>query len=290
LEVASQEELVWLRCLLCRRVSFNPIWNVQRDIQFAIQDGTPFEYEQYFVRQIPPGLVPPFAQQEENNLVAAEARLREEIDLLRRTGESRDQRFPEILDTLAELLLGSGRFADALALSQEALAARPPGHPRGARSLNNLASAFARAGDQRTAETIAREALALQHATLGKGDPHTLTTLANLAESLRAQGRYADAEPMFQEVVELAARHPEKADQAGGLIGLLVELLALHDRLGDRAAADADVRRLLDQLRDKFAGDERAVATALGRLAESYSEIEPGAAALLRAHTPQTAR
>jgi hypothetical protein len=69
LDVAQQDELVWFRCPHCRRVSFNPTANVQRNVQFAIQDGEAFEEEMYFVREIPPVMVPPFAA-EESNLAA----------------------------------------------------------------------------------------------------------------------------------------------------------------------------------------------------------------------------
>jgi hypothetical protein len=43
------------------------------------------------------------------------------------------------------------------------------------------------------------------------------------------------------------------------------------------------------QLRERYGGDEGAVAAAVHHLADGYSEIEPGAAALLRASAPQTA-
>jgi len=41
-------------------VSFNPIENVHRDIHFAAKDGQPFEYELFYVENLPSALQPPF--------------------------------------------------------------------------------------------------------------------------------------------------------------------------------------------------------------------------------------
>ena len=60
MEVVQKDSLVWFRCGSCRLVSFNPIPNVARDIQFAIEDGAPFVYEIYFVRNLPPEFPSPF--------------------------------------------------------------------------------------------------------------------------------------------------------------------------------------------------------------------------------------
>jgi uncharacterized protein YegJ (DUF2314 family) len=68
LVVAQKDQLHWFRCPRCHGVSFNPTPNVNRDIQFAIQDGKAFEYESNFVRQLPPGLVTPFSAEELGDL------------------------------------------------------------------------------------------------------------------------------------------------------------------------------------------------------------------------------
>src|SRR5215475_4526457 len=64
LVVTPKDQLHWLRCSQCRGLSFSPTPNVNRDIQFAIQDGKAFEYESNYVQQLPPGLVPPFSAEE----------------------------------------------------------------------------------------------------------------------------------------------------------------------------------------------------------------------------------
>jgi hypothetical protein len=42
-------------------VSFYPAANVQRDIQFAINDGRPFVSDLFYMRQLPATLKSPFA-------------------------------------------------------------------------------------------------------------------------------------------------------------------------------------------------------------------------------------
>ena len=60
LDIAQDRGLLWFRCPTCRRVSFNAIGNVHRDIHYAAKDGQPFEYELFYVDNLPPPLQPPF--------------------------------------------------------------------------------------------------------------------------------------------------------------------------------------------------------------------------------------
>jgi hypothetical protein len=62
LDIAQDGELLWFRCPICRRVSFNAIANVHRDVHFATQDGKPFEYEVFYIDNLPPTLRPPFRE------------------------------------------------------------------------------------------------------------------------------------------------------------------------------------------------------------------------------------
>jgi hypothetical protein len=61
-ELAERGGLLWFRCPTCRRVSFNTLANVRRDVRFAIEDGKPFEYEIFYLQQLPPELRPPFQE------------------------------------------------------------------------------------------------------------------------------------------------------------------------------------------------------------------------------------
>ena len=62
--VVQKDQLHWFRCSHCQGISFSPTANVNRDVQFAIHDDKPFECESNYVRQLPPGLVPPFSADE----------------------------------------------------------------------------------------------------------------------------------------------------------------------------------------------------------------------------------
>ena len=48
-----------------------------------------------------------------------------------------------------------------------------------------------------------RQTLQLKEAVLGKGHLDTLIIMNNLAESLRQQGKYAEAEAMHQQTLQL---------------------------------------------------------------------------------------
>jgi hypothetical protein len=60
LDIAQDAGLLWFRCPSCRRVSFNPVANHQRDAHFAHKDGRPFAYELFFLKEIPPQFRSPF--------------------------------------------------------------------------------------------------------------------------------------------------------------------------------------------------------------------------------------
>ena len=61
LDILEDGGLVWFRCPGCSLVSFYPVANVQRDIQFAIKDGKPYVSDLFYMRQLPATLKSPFA-------------------------------------------------------------------------------------------------------------------------------------------------------------------------------------------------------------------------------------
>ena len=61
LELREANELIWFHCPKCDRVSFYPIANIQRDIQYAIRDGRPFVSELFYFSELPATLTSPFA-------------------------------------------------------------------------------------------------------------------------------------------------------------------------------------------------------------------------------------
>ena len=59
IQPADKDGLLWLVCPRCKGVSFIPLANLPRDVHFAEENGGVFEYEVYYVKDLPPQLTPP---------------------------------------------------------------------------------------------------------------------------------------------------------------------------------------------------------------------------------------
>ena len=98
------------------------------------------------------------------------------------------------------------------------------------------------AGDLAAGVRHAEEAVALARANFGADDARTLTSIHNLARLYRDQGRYGEAEPLFQEVIAgrrgtLGPQHP---DTIRGLMDLVDQYRA-EGRDDEAAALLADL-------------------------------------------------
>jgi hypothetical protein len=58
-EGAWAGQLLWYRCPTCRGVSFSMRQNLERDAALAGQMGGVFEYEIYFIKDLPANMPPP---------------------------------------------------------------------------------------------------------------------------------------------------------------------------------------------------------------------------------------
>ncbi len=58
-EGAWAGQLLWHRCPTCGGVTFSPRQNLERDAAIAGQMGGVFEYEIYFMKELPPSMAPP---------------------------------------------------------------------------------------------------------------------------------------------------------------------------------------------------------------------------------------
>ena len=58
-KTAETEELIPYKCPNCKQVSFNAKGNRSRDIGLAQENGGTFEYEIFYLRDLPPALQPP---------------------------------------------------------------------------------------------------------------------------------------------------------------------------------------------------------------------------------------
>jgi tetratricopeptide (TPR) repeat protein len=105
-------------------------------------------------------------------------------------------------------------------------------------SQNELAEVYREKGDTAAAEPLFRSSLDMvETLSLARGHPKLAQLLDNYATLLRDEGKYAEAEPLYQRAVETWAksRYPEHPDVAG----TLTNYAALLRKLNRPAEADA---------------------------------------------------
>ena len=114
---------------------------------------------------------------------------------------------------------------------------------------------------------------------LGLDHPFVATTLNNLAELYRSQGRYADAEPLYKRALEITekAQGPDHSDVAATLNNLAL----LYQSQGRYAEAEPLYRRSLEIKEKALGPDDPDVSITLHNLAllyksqGRYGEAEP---------------
>jgi CHAT domain-containing protein/tetratricopeptide (TPR) repeat protein len=129
----------------------------------------------------------------------------------------------------ANTLWGAGRYADAMAKGEHALALREAvlggTHPEAARCLDMLGRHLLLQGNPARAEPLLQRALAIREAALGKTHPEVAQTLNSLANLYAAQELYERAEPLYERALAireaaLGKRHPEVAQTLNDLADL----------------------------------------------------------------------
>jgi eukaryotic-like serine/threonine-protein kinase len=173
-------------------------------------------------------------------LAAAEAQLREAVDLRRRTYGPEHLEVAAGLAHLAGFLQRTGQLAGAEETYREVeeLEARVLGadHPRRAGTLTALGQVLNALGRFREADAVLEEATSIRIARLGADHPLVARTLRRRAEGRLRRGDHAAAEELL-----LRARRIETAQAAGAtnflseLDALLVELYTAWNRPGDAA-------------------------------------------------------
>ncbi len=130
------------------------------------------------------------------------------------------------------------------------------------------------------AEAVKQTKAALSAAVaFGPDDPRLATTLNNLAALYDTQGRYAEAEPLYQQALAIREKalgpaHPEVAQS-------LNNLAALYPAQGRYAEAEPLQKRALAIVEKALGPEHPHVATSLNALAAlyyaqgKYSEAEP---------------
>ncbi len=109
-----------------------------------------------------------------------------------------------------------------------------------AATLTSIAALEVQLGASAAAEAALRRALAIRTAAFGDGDVRTGQSASNLALLLAAEGRYDEAEPLYQQAIRALEQPPGAHD--GDLATVLdnyAALLADAGRADDAAATSA---------------------------------------------------
>ena len=153
-------------------------------------------------------------------------------------------------------------FANLLLLAVTGLrgaSLAPAPNPEQARNLNNLGSLYFDRGDYTRAEAALSQAAAMGETS----------AFLNLAATLRAEGRYADAEKMYQRALEV--RETEAEPSRKRIASALYGLALVYRDTGRYAKAEEVARRALDNGADSASALNLLgmVAQAQGRLADA---------------------
>lgn len=92
------------------------------------------------------------------------------------------------------------------------------------------------------AELMARDQLTAARQTFGEGHPQTVATMGGLAYTLKAQGKWAEAESYYQQL--LAQYAQQDGPQAYGALTILPELIEALRQQGKEAEAIAVENKL----------------------------------------------
>jgi tetratricopeptide (TPR) repeat protein len=222
------------------------------------------------------------------NLKAAEAALREAVDLQRQLADADPSSGPQrdlarALNAVARLLRNVGRYAEAEPLFEEALRIRERvlggEHPETLVSVNDLAGLYESQGRYGEAEPLYLRALAASERVLGGEHPDTFISVNNLAGLYVSQGRYGEAEPLYQRALAASERvlggeHPNSLTMVNNLAGL-------YESQGRYAEAEPLFQRAL-AARERVLGREHPdTLTSVNNLAGlyvsqgRYAEAEP---------------
>jgi TonB family protein len=182
-----------------------------------------------------------------------------------------DERFADVLDTLASLYLERQKYAEAEPLLQRALAIREerlgPEHPRVAQSLGVLGWVRHRQDKDALAEPLVKRALAIRETTYSPEHPAVVVSVDHLAAIYFAQHKYAEAEPLIKRALRawrnrLGSQHPYVADS-------LHRLGALYQAESKNGEAEPLLKQAVE-IRTKYFGRDSDLIESLEALAAVY--------------------
>ncbi|WP_164002397.1 CHAT domain-containing tetratricopeptide repeat protein [Pyxidicoccus caerfyrddinensis] len=190
--------------------------------------------------------------------------------------EQVDARLQQARTAYAEAakLRDAGRYAEALAQGEQALALREAvlgsTHPDVASCQDLLGTLHELRADYARAEPLLQRARELREMTLGENHPAFAASLNNLGNLFTDQGLYGRAEPLYQRAlaireVALGKNHPDVADS-------LNSLARLYARQGLYGRAEPLYRRALTLRKAVLGKDHPDLARTLNNLANLYRE------------------
>ncbi len=161
------------------------------------------------------------------------------LDTAERVLGPKDIRYPGVLDAVARVYFPAGREEEAIALFREAVRLHEIGageqHPSTLIFMGNLAASLLFSNRLEEAEVTGRIVLERNEEVLGPDHPQLVLALLGLAQSIREQGRWAEAAPLYQRALDLAETHAVRGERLGAI--QFNYAVALWDGDIDRARA-----------------------------------------------------
>jgi len=176
---------------------------------------------------------------------------------------------------LGNLLIGTSRYGEAEAALRRAVgvfSADPEARLEAERARQALGTALVYLNKMEEGLGLMRGSADALAALLGPDHPQVVVALNNLAHTLHAAGRAAEAEPIYRRLIAgLDADKPENAFTLGSLHANLAGAL---QEAGRREQALAEMRRALELLRRVGNPDHPFLAIALNNL--GFMELAAG--------------
>jgi eukaryotic-like serine/threonine-protein kinase len=178
------------------------------------------------------------AQSTGKHLPEAEATFRKVLAGLDQSGRGpEDTTRLRALASLGRVLQQEEKNDESIAVYQQALDgtkhALGPEHPDTLTIMNNFANGLTDMGHPKEGEALARQTLALREKVLGMDHPWTNSTRLVLAESLKVQRRFAEAEPILQRAETSARKAGPKSQELAQVFVQRAEVAAQTGRLDD---------------------------------------------------------
>ena len=178
------------------------------------------------------------------------------------------------LESLAGIYQQEGNYAQAISLSQRALAMdrRTYGelHPRVADDYATLASVHLLQLDYQDAEGEYRHALQVDRSWYGDENPETIQALLTLGQTLLSEHKYQEARQVLTEGMTLA-RHV-LGEKSQLVLFALNALGTLEQQAGNFPAAEGYFKQMVDDARSIYGDDVDVVGIAMANLGTLYEK------------------